>query len=163
MGVGINNRELLELSIKIEQEGQAFYKELVKHIANPTVRDFLLLMAKDEAEHENHFKEIFGEKGVQTYGWENDPALRELINTRFKPGIFPDVADIMKQLPEFDGIQKALAFALKAEELAVEFYGTLRKDCTDFETKCLMIELENEEKAHRDFIKKLIEEKTFAG
>ncbi len=153
----INNTELLEISVKIEQEGQAFYKEVANHISDPVVKPFLLLMAKDEAEHEKHFKEIFENKEGQKYGWENNTALRELIDDHIKPLIFPKVDEIFEKLPEFDGIQKALDFALKSEELAIEFYATLRKNCDNFETKCLLSELESEEKSHRQFIQKLIQ------
>lgn len=159
----ISNRELMELSIKIEQEGQAFYKKLAPHISDPVVREFLLLMAKDEKEHEEHFKRIFGEEGGRNHGWESDPALREVIDQRFKPGLFPDVDALLAEWPKENGIRKALETALKAEEAAVEFYGTLRKDAEDLETKCLMIELENEEKAHRDYIQRLIREKVYTG
>lgn len=157
-GVEITNKELFEISIKIEQAGQVFYNELVEYISDPMVKDFLLLMARDEADHENLFKKIFGETRGKKFGWENDPALRDLIDKRFRSEIFPKIKTIMEQLPEFDGIKKALEFALQAEELAVEFYGTLRKDCADFETKCLMIGLESEEKAHRDYILRLIKD-----
>lgn len=158
-GMEVGNRELLEISTKIEQEGQAFYKQLATHISDLMVKNFLLQMAKDEAEHENHFKDIFDKKGGRKYGWENNSHLRELINERFKPGIFPNLDDIRNQWPGFEGIQRALEFALQAEVLAVEFYATLRKNCSDLATKCLMIELENEEKSHRDYIRKLIRDR----
>ena len=148
----ISNKELLDISVKIERETQAFYKELANHIPNRFFKSYLLLMAKDEAHHEKQFESILEEKRSLEYGWENSAALRELIDKHLKPGLFPPVEGILKNLSKFEGVQKALIVAQKGEELAVKFYGTLRKNCEDFETKTLLITLESEEKSHCDFI-----------
>ena len=148
----VSNKELLDISVNIERKAQAFYEELANHISEPIISNYLLLMAKDEAHHEKQFEIILGEKGDQKYGWENSPALRELIDKRLKSGLFPPLEGILKNLSEFEGIQKALTIAQKCEELAVKFYGTLRRNCEDFETKTLLITLEAEEKSHCDFI-----------
>jgi rubrerythrin len=152
----VSNKELLEISVNIEREAQAFYEELASHISEPMISNYLLLMAKDEAHHEKQFESILGEKGGQKYGWENSAALRELIDKHLKPGLFPPLEGVLKNLSKFEGVQKALTIAQKCEELAVKFYGTLRENCEDFETKALLITLESEEKHHCDFIQTLI-------
>ena len=152
----VSNKELLDFSVIIERETQAFYEELANHISDPFVKSYLLLMAKDEAHHEKQFESILGEKGDQKYGWENSSALREFIDRNLKPGLFPPVEGILKNLSQFEGVQKALTIAQKNEELAVKFYGALRENCEDFETKSLLMTLEGEEKSHCDFIQTLI-------
>ena len=152
----VSNQELLEISVNIERETQAFYEELANHIADPFVKSYLLLMARDEAHHEKQFESILGEKGDQKYGWENSSVLRELIDKHLKPGLFPPVEGILKNLSQFEGVQKALTIAQKNEELAVKFYGALRENCEDFETMSLLITLEAEEKSHCDFIQAAI-------
>ncbi len=152
----VSNKELLDISINIEREAQAFYEELATRIPDLFVKNYLLLMAKDEAHHEKQFESILGEKGGQKYGWENSSALRELIDKHLKPGLFPPVEGILKNLSQFEGVHKALTISQKCEELAVKFYGTLRENCEDFETKSLLITLEAEEKSHCDFIQAAI-------
>ena len=152
----VSNKELLDISIKIEREAQAFYKELASYISEPMISNYLLLMAKDEAHHEKQFESILEEKEGKKYGWENSATLRELIDKHLKPGLFPPLAGMLKNLSKFEGVQKALTISLRCEEIAVEFYGTLRKNCEDFETKVLLIPLESEEKHHCDFIQTLI-------
>ncbi len=152
----INNEELVEFFVKIEREGQEFYKTLANHISDPVTKDFLLFMSEDETRHETQFKKILGEKGNRKYGWENNPALRELIDKRFKDGFFPKLDEILEHLPKFEGIMHALVLALKCEELSVYFYEALGKQCNDLETKNVMIEIESEEKAHREYIQNLI-------
>ncbi len=153
----VSNKELLDISIKIEREAQAFYKELANHISDLFIKNYLLLMAKDEAHHEKQFEIILGEKGDQKYGWENSAALRELIDKHLKPGLFPPLGGLLENLPRFEGVHKALTISLRCEEIAVEFYGTLRKNCEDFETKTLLSTLEAEEKSHCDFIQAAID------
>ncbi len=152
----VSNKELLDFSVIIERETQAFYEELASHVSEPFISNYLLLMARDEAHHEKQFESILGEKEDQKYGWENSSALREFIDKHLKPGLFPQVEGILKNLSQFEGVQKALTIAQKGEELAVKFYGTLRENCEDFETKTLLITLEAEEKSHCDFIQAAI-------
>ena len=52
----VSNKELLDISINMEQEAQEFYKDLASHISEPIVKNYLLLMAKDEAHHENQLQ-----------------------------------------------------------------------------------------------------------
>ncbi len=152
----VSNKELLEISTNIEREAQAFYEELASHVSEPMISNYLILMAKDEAHHEKQFESILGEKGGQKYGWENSSALRELIDKHLKPGLFPPLEGILKNLSEFEGARKALIIAKKCEELAVKFYGILRENCEDFETESILIDLEAEEKSHCDFIQAAI-------
>ena len=152
----VSNKELLDISIKIEREAQAFYEELASYISEPMISNYLLLMAKDEAHHEKQFESILEEKRSLEYGWENSAALRELIDKHLKPGLFPPVEGILKNLSKFEGVHKALTIAQKNEELAVKFYGVLRENCEDFETKALLITLESEEKSHCDYIQAAI-------
>ncbi len=144
----ITNKELLRLSTKIESEGKAFYTELSSHIENPEVKEFLLLMAKEESMHEIQFKKLLDEKGELPYGWENNESLRELIDTQFQTDIFPQLEEIFAQLPRFQGIKKAIDFAVEAEKVSSEFYGLLQDACTDIESKTLLVLLEKAEQEH---------------
>ncbi len=153
--MNIHNKELLVLSTKIEGEGKNFYNALADHIDDPEVKEFLLLMAREEANHEIQFKKLLDEKGDNLYGWENDPNLRNLINTHFQTDIFPKVDEIFEQLPKFQGIIKAMDFAVEAEKISCEFYGLLQESCTDIETKTFMVLLEKVEQEHLERVESL--------
>jgi len=143
------------LSTKIEGEGKDFYNALAQHIDAPEVKEFLLLMAREEASHEIQFKKLLDKKGDDQYGWENDPNLRNLINTHFQTDIFPQVDEIFEQLPKFQGIMKAMDFAVEAEKISCEFYGLLQESCTDIETKTFMVLLEKIEQEHLERVESL--------
>ena len=116
----ITNSELLELSIKIEREGQRFYSQLIEHVDDLKVKEFLKLMVKEEAAHEIHFKKML--ETESDFGWENDEGLKKLIEESFKTDIFPPLEETLSQLPRFEGLEKAFDFAIEAEYVAVEFY-----------------------------------------
>lgn len=142
----VTNSELLELSVKIEREGQRFYNELIAHVDDPKVKEFLRLMVKEEAAHEIHFKKML--ETECDCGWENDEDLKKLIEGKFQTDIFPSLEETLSQLPRFEGMEKAFDFAIEAENVAVEFYRLLGKACTNFELKTNMLLLEKAELEH---------------
>ena len=78
--MNITNQELLQLSTKIERQGQVFYEALAKHITDPEIKEFITLMAREETLHEQQFKKLIDSKGDQTFGWEDSQPLRGIIN-----------------------------------------------------------------------------------
>jgi len=153
--MNINNKELLAISTKIEGEGKDFYIALAEHIHDPEVKEFLLLMAREEATHEIQFKKLLDEKGDTNYGWENDENLRELINTHYQTDIFPKLEDVIEHLPGYQGIQKAIESAIEAEKVSCEFYGLLQQACTDIESKTFLVLLEKVEQEHLERVEKI--------
>lgn len=153
--MNITNKELLVLSTKIEGEGKEFYAALAEHIDDPEVKEFLLLMSREEANHEIQFKKLLDEKGDTNYGWENDENLRELINTHYQTDIFPQLEDVIEHLPGYDGIRKAIETALEAEKVSCEFYGLLQEACTDIESKTFLVALEKVELEHLERVAKI--------
>mgnify|MGYP006423909687 CR=1 FL=1 len=149
----VSNQELLEASIQVERAGKAFYAELSKHVKDPTAREFLKVMAQEEALHEEQFKEILAEKGDEPYGWENEEKIRTLLDNQFKTDIFPPTQEVINQLPTIGGIEKALDFAMDAERIVGEFFRLLHNSCNDIEIKTLLTVLEKSESEHLERVK----------
>ena len=145
--------EILGLAVKIESEGRLFYSNLSKSIDDPTIRDFLKLMEKEEAAHEIHFKKLLETKDI--FGWENDVNLKQLIKEKFQTDIFPPLEETLAQLPHFDGIENAFNFAIEAEKVSIEFYRLLGDACTDFEIKTQLALLEKAEREHLNIVETL--------
>jgi rubrerythrin len=154
----ISNKELLGISTRIERDGRLFYMELSKHVDDPIVKEFLLVMAKEEALHEIQFKEMLEEKGDQIYGWEDNQGLRDMVDKEFKTDIFPAIEEIMEQATKIKGIEKALDFAVEAETVAGEFYGLLVDMCNNIEVKTLLVLLEKAEHEHLERVQFLRKE-----
>ncbi|MBI5187140.1 MAG: ferritin family protein [Nitrospinae bacterium] len=144
----ITDTGILEISLKIEREGGEFYNKLAEHVADPKIKEFLLHLAKDEAQHEKQFKKMLREKGSSLYGWEKKKAIHKLIESQFQTDIFPKVNEIFARLPNFQGIQKAIDFAIEAERTSAEFYSLLGEFCDNIKAKTLLVMMEKAERDH---------------
>ncbi len=149
----ITNQELLQISLKIERDGKRFYSGLAKTVTDPKVKDFFRLMANEEALHENQFERLINLKGNKSYGWENDSILRKYIDKEFQTDIFSPPQEFIDQLSKTGGIQKALDFAMDAEQVVGEFFRILHDSCDDIEIKTLLTILEKSESEHLERIK----------
>ncbi len=149
----VTNSELLELSVKIEREGQRFYAQLAEHVDDPKVKEFLNLMVKEEAAHETHFTKLL--ETENDYGWGDDEDLQKLVAENFQTDIFPPLEETLSQLSRFEGLEAAFDFAIEAEKIAAEFYRILGNACNDFELKTNMAMLEKAEMEHLQVVETL--------
>lgn len=149
----ITDREILELSLKMEREGQAFYEGLSQHLQDPALKAFVQQMHKEEIQHEKLFKTMLGKKKDQLYGWEDKKELQDFINENFETDIFPPLEDIIQDGSKFENLQKAVDFAVEAEMVSAEFYSLLGDFCDNLEAKTALLLLE---KAERDHIKEVL-------
>lgn len=112
-------------------------------------------MAKEEAQHEIHFKILLKKKGDKLYGWENQKELHDFLESQFQTDIFPkldDLDDISDYSAKMTSLQKAVDFAREAEMISVEFYTFLGEYCEDLETKTALLLLEQAERDHLNHI-----------
>ena len=144
----ITANEVLELSLQMEREGQAFYKALSRYIEEPLIKTFIQRMHKEEIQHEKLFRIMLEEKGDKNYGWEDKKVLHDFIDEHFKTDIFPPLEDIFSGDPTFESLQKAVNFAVEAEKIAAEFYSLLGEFCEDLEAKTSILLLEQAENEH---------------
>jgi len=149
----ITDQEILDLALKIEREGQAFYERLSRHIKDSTVKNFVQQMHKEEIQHEKLFKIMMERKGEKSYGWEDKQGLHDFISENFKTDIFPLLDDIIPEDAKFETLQKAVDFAIEAEMVSAEFYSLLGDFCDNLEAKTALLLLE---KAERDHVKEVL-------
>ncbi len=149
----ITDKEILELSLKMEREGQAFYERLSQHTQDSTVKNFAQQMHKEEIQHEKLFRTMLERKGEQPYGWEDKKELHDFISEYFKTDIYPPLEDILPEDAKFETLQKAVDFAMEAEMVSAEFYSILGGFCDNFEAKTALLLLE---KAERDHVKEVL-------
>lgn len=153
--VEITDAEILGIVIRIEQQGANFYRELAKHVTDPTVKEFLVCMAKEESQHEKQFEIMLSNKGPSTYGWEKEQAVHNLIEKEFQTDIFPNVDELFARLPEYESFEKAVDFAIESEKVSAEFYSLLGEYCNNFEAKTLLVSMEKAERDHLLYVEAL--------
>ncbi len=144
----ITDKEILELSLKMEREGQIFYNALSQQMEDPAIKSFLQAMHKEEIQHEKLFKTMLEKKGDQPYGWEDKKELHEFINEHFKTDVFPLLDEVIDDTCKFESLQKAVDFAIEAEMISAEFYSLLGDYCDNLEAKTSLLLLEQAENDH---------------
>ncbi len=149
----ITDQEILELSLKMEREGQAFYESLGRHTQDSIVKNFAQQMHKEEVQHEKLFRTMLETKGEEPHGWEDKQELQDFISENFKTDIFPHLEDIIPEDAKFETLQKAVDFAIEAEMVSAEFYSLLGDFCENLEAKTALLLLE---RAERDHVKEIL-------
>jgi rubrerythrin len=149
----ITDQEITDLALKMERDGQAFYERLSRHIKDPTVKNFVQQMHKEEIQHEKLFRIMLKKKGEKLYGWEDKQELHDFISENFKTDIFPPLEDILPEDAKFETLQKAVDFAIEAEMVSAEFYSLLGDFCDNLEAKTALLLLE---RAERDHVKEIL-------
>lgn len=144
----ISDRDVLELSLRIEQQGQDFYEKLAQVVPNPVVREFVEQMQKEEVQHEKIFQNMLETKGDSLYGWEKKKDLQDFIDTHLRTEIFPSLEEVLEGESRFEDLQKAVDFALEAEMISAEFYSMLGEYCDNLEAKTSLALLEQAENEH---------------
>jgi rubrerythrin len=149
----ITDDQILDLSLRMEREGQAFYNGLSKYLQDSTLKAFVQQMHKEEVQHEKLFKIMLGKKGDQLYGWEDKKELHDFISEYFSNDIFPALEDVIQDDSRFKDLEKAVDFAIEAERVSAEFYSLLGDFCENMEAKTALLLLE---KAERDHVKEVL-------
>ncbi len=149
----ITDSEILDIALKIEREGQHFYKQLAAMMQTPDIKGFLDQMAIEETNHERQFKKMIGDKTGKNYGWEDKTDLRETIKSLFQTDIFPNIDDKKNSENQFPSVEEAIDFAIEAEMISMEFYRLLGEYCEDLEAKTVLVMLEKAEVEHLNYMK----------
>ena len=140
--------EILNRAIGKEEEASSNYQSMAKRASNPGTQTMFRELAKEEEKHRT-------------------------ILTKWKSGRFPGCP--ASSLAEVSGIgegrdikfdrdltpEEAMRLAIREEERAVAFYGSLAKGLEDAEARCLAERLAAEEEGHRSKLEKLLEEEIF--
>lgn len=151
----ITDREILDISLKIEREGQTFYQKLAELIPVPEIKEFLSVMANEETKHEKQFVKLIADKSGENYGWEDKPDLRATIQKIFETDIFPDLDEFQSSQGPFTSVGEAIEFAIEAEMISMEFYKLLGDYCENPDAKTVLVMLEKAEIEHLNFMKNL--------
>ncbi len=144
--------EILKNAILLEKRGKALYESFGNQTSNEDVRDFFLMMAKEEDKHIDilsqqfrHFKENSSFKALELE--DNDNALADILTEK-----------IVKAIESASFEAAAISAAINLEEKAVLMYCSQAENTGDAEEKKLYEWLANWEKTHVEYLIKIDEQ-----
>ncbi|MBW2366790.1 MAG: ferritin family protein [Deltaproteobacteria bacterium] len=115
--------ELIDIAIKIEQNGEVVYRESAKKVTNPEFASLLTWMADQEVDHAQLFSQMKSAPGISDDPIPDEALNMALIET-FIMGQSFSLSD--KDFSNFDQFSQILASAIEFEEDTILFYQMLQ-------------------------------------
>ena len=139
--------EIFDFAVKMEREGESYYRSLSEKVSHRGYKGILNLLAEEERAHAELIEKVHGGKEPQTL---NSPVLKEAVS------VFADMK-VSLDLPEFSaGEVELYKKALVVEEKSYEFYQRLSNESLDPLARKVFRNLAKEEKKHCFLMESLI-------
>ena len=139
---------IFEFAMKMEKDGELFYREMVKKTTNKNLKALLTLLADDEVKHYNLLNLM------------NSQQNPELVETH----VLRETKNIFQKMYEDDKVQafdfqehKMFEKALEAEEMSEDFYTQKASETGIPYQKSIFLGLADEEKKHQILLENLQE------
>ena len=162
-GIDLSARNLdvsrgIDISLKVEQDGRAFYASNARKIQNMEIKRFIEFLAGEEDKHIALLKELkqsLKERGAWIDASEDKKTLRNILDDlrvfKAKAGAeIRDAADVT-----------VLLNALKTEKDLVEFYEKFAHNIRDRDGKRFFLKLADWERTHYQLLEGIYENITF--
>ena len=138
-------REIIDMAIQIERNGEGYYREVLEKISEPSLGSLLLFLADQEHEHARWFEDLKKRVKVSTEAGEvaevDGEVLQRLVgDQRFS---LDDV-----DLTELDGVKRLLDVSIELEKDTILFYQMLQAFIDDPNTLEGLNEIIAEENRH---------------
>ncbi len=152
-----NPVEVFKIAQKLEENGIAFYKKAADFTKDLIIHDLFIELAGMEEKHHIFFSKM--EKKIKECGYNDSEDIKAYLDKNFSPGIF-NVNDSEKIGSELKTMLDIFQYALKKENLSVEFYTMILKSISNKETEKALHYIIEEEKGHAGIISEYIEKLT---
>ena len=140
--------DVLDYCLKMEQDGEKFYRDMADKCQLPGMKKILNMMANDEVEHQNYFKNL--KQKAQTK-YSKTTIISESKN------VFQEMKD-RKDILNLEGTNVDLLKEAHGVELKSEaFYREKAAELDNDEAKKLLNNIADEEKKHAELLTNLIE------
>ena len=143
-------REIFDLAIKIEKNGEKFYREAKKKISNPSLNEMLEWLADQEAKHITWFSER--KEMLKTTGIDLDT---EEMGSAILQSIMGDQSFSLEEadLSKVDQVEDLIELAVEFEKDSILFYEMIGSLIEDAETSQKLKEIIEEENRHVELLK----------
>jgi rubrerythrin len=126
VSVMINAHDVVNFAIRIEENGEQFYREAAQIVPNKAVRDLFERLANEEIAHRKTFEKLLSGMGdyepPETYEGEYLAYLKDFIDGK---AVFKDHPKI-PELAKAGSVEGALDFAIQREMESILYYQEIR-------------------------------------
>ncbi|MFH1351557.1 MAG: ferritin family protein [Pseudomonadota bacterium] len=138
-------REIFNLAMRLEENGERFYRGALKKITDPSLRELLIWLADEEVKHKDWFAQRKNSVGLKT-----DDVLLEEAGSGLLRNIMGDQSFSLKETDpsKIEGREEMIDLAIEFERDTVLFFEMIKSLVDDEETLAQLIEIINEEDRH---------------
>ncbi|ROR01532.1 ferritin family protein [Desulfosoma caldarium] len=142
--------EVLKMAVRIEENGEKYYRRAMKLQKNPSLRDILRDLAEDESRHAQWFNEMRGRLSAEE---GEDRWVREVTGDLLQSMIGDQTFSLKEVDPaQLDSLEKILETALEFEKDSILFYDMLTGFMDEGESARALQEIIAEEKLHVEIL-----------
>ena len=140
---------VFEFAMKMEKDGEAFYREIAKKTNNAGLKKIFTTLADEEVVHYNTFKKIFEKSAAKAV----------------ESNVLSKAKNIFKEMKDAGGLDlssetlqtEAYEKAMEAEKEAYTFYEKKAEESTSEEEKDILLTFAREERRHYQLLKNVLE------
>ena len=140
--------EVLDMAIRIEENGERFYSDAARMSKKDNVRELLNSLAQEESKHKKYFAEL--KASVKKAPLSYDPFTEDAslyVKALADSEVFTHPSEGRKFAKELKGEDALLDFAIEREKDSLLFYYEITKTIREKEGKTIELIIE-EEKSH---------------
>lgn len=147
-----NDLEALEIGIKIEKQGERFYRIASEQIEDHTVKEMLLELAREEEDHAATFHQLYQQALTQKGDFDDtylfEPEVSAYLRAMVESAIFPSHQDQDEVIESIRNVGDVLRMGIQAEKDSILFYTEMVIYSKLPEAKDAFRKLIKEEKKH---------------
>ena len=146
------SKEILDIALKIEQNGEAVYRRATHKLANQVIVKRLIWMADEEARHAKWFMELQSDLGTQ-----NNPITLDEMNSGILRDLIGEQSFTLQDIdfPGVDDMPTLINIFIEFEKDGILFYELLRTFIKDQKVLESLDQIIAEEYQHIEFLKEL--------
>ncbi len=145
-------KEIIDIALKIEQNGEAVYRQAVKYLDNPELSERLLWMADEEARHMAWFKQFQADLAN-----DDDRIAANEISSSALGDILGDQSFTLQDIDftRVSDISKLIDIFIEFERDGILFYEMLRTFIKDPKALDPLVQIIQEEYQHIEILNRL--------
>lgn len=136
-----------EYAMKVEKEGEAYYREMAAAATNPGLQRIFTMLADEEIKHYNVFKAMMKKEEMDLDNLNLLTDTKTIFETLSKE----------KENVNFDAEQiQFYKDAIAREDDAHDFYATKAAEIEDEKEKAIFLQIAEEEEKHKNVLEEIV-------
>ncbi|MBU1078591.1 MAG: ferritin family protein [Spirochaetes bacterium] len=120
-----NVSEIFQFAIRIEENGEKFYREMAAKFGQEMIKDLFLLLADEELLHKETFTDLLS-KGEDYKPHESYPGEYFAYLKAYADILIFNKEQLAKEMEDISTVMDALNFAIKREWESISYYNEIK-------------------------------------